>query len=245
MLAWRIAGSLAQPSTFTTLAANGPPSCAASARGTTNSAKSIEHGDAAGGGLRLAAGGWRLAAGGWRRAPGHREDRAPEPPEPTLSTLNRIEVQGPQQVAIDELERHARLAGGADRVRVAQGLAQPRAPVVVAARRAHAPAPVVVEDGVVAAEHHLVEERLQRQLAVLVRDDVEDVAVEDELRDRSRSEQVAHLRGPGGEGHRGSGVRLRAQAQAHGSGLSCLVTARERSPVRAGVRPDLSPSLEP
>ena len=36
----RIVGSLAQPSTFTTLAAKGPPSCAASARGTTNSAKS-------------------------------------------------------------------------------------------------------------------------------------------------------------------------------------------------------------
>ncbi len=40
MLACRIAGSLAQPSTLTTLAANGPPSCAASPRGTTNSAKS-------------------------------------------------------------------------------------------------------------------------------------------------------------------------------------------------------------
>ena len=36
-----MAGSLAQPSTLTVLAANGPPRCAASPRGTTNSANSM------------------------------------------------------------------------------------------------------------------------------------------------------------------------------------------------------------
>jgi len=41
MLAFRISGSFAQPSTFTTLALNAPPSATASPRGTTNSAKSI------------------------------------------------------------------------------------------------------------------------------------------------------------------------------------------------------------
>ena len=41
MFACTMAGSLAQPSTLTTLAANGPPSCTASPRGTTNSANSM------------------------------------------------------------------------------------------------------------------------------------------------------------------------------------------------------------
>ena len=181
-LACRIAGSLAQPSTLTTLAANGPPSCAASARGTTNSAKSTIDGDLAG----------RVRGAGAGRV---------------RAALDGREVQRPQQIAIDQLQRHARLARRADRVGVAERLLQPGAPVVGAARRAHAAAAVVVQHRVVGGEHRLVEERLQRQLAIAVRDDVEDVAVKEELRDRSRSEQVAHLGGPGGERHVGVGAR--------------------------------------
>ena len=41
MFDWTIAGSFAQPRTLTVLAANGPPSCSASPRGTTNSANSM------------------------------------------------------------------------------------------------------------------------------------------------------------------------------------------------------------
>ena len=122
------------------------------------------------------------------------------------AALDGGQVQRPQEIAIDQLQRHARLARRADRVGVAERLLQPGAPVVGAARRAHAAAAVVVQHGVVGAEHRLVEERLQRQLAIAVRDDVEDVAVEEELGDRSRSEQVAHLGGPGGERHVGVAI---------------------------------------
>ena len=174
-----MAGSLAQPSTLTVLAANPPPSCSASPRGTTNSANSITTA------MRRGV--------AWRRLRPARRPRRPD----------RLQVERAQQVAIDQLQRRARLAQ--QRLRVgfaAERLLEPVAPVLGAARRAHAAAAVVAQHDVVAGEHHLVEKRRQREQAAGRRHDVEDVAVEEELRGGSGAEQIAHLRRPAGQlGH--------------------------------------------
>ena len=168
MFDWTIAGSLAQPRTLTVLAANGPPSCSASPRGTTNSANSM-----------MTAICLRLAGGASRQ---------------------RLQVERPQQVAVDELERRSRLAHERLRGRLApERVLQPVAPVLAAPRRAHAAAAVVAQDDVVAGEHDLLEKGREREQLAAVRHDVEDVAVEEELRRRAGPEQVAHLVGPGGE----------------------------------------------
>ena len=128
MFDWTIAGSLAQPSTLTVLAANGPPSCAASPRGTTNSANSM------------------MTAIAPRRA--------------RRRIGQRLQVQRAQQVAVDQLERRARLARERQRRRLLpERRLQPVAPVVGAARRPHAAAAVVAQHDVVGREHDLVEER--------------------------------------------------------------------------------------
>ena len=185
MLDCRIAGSLAQPSTLTMLAANGPPSCSASPRGTTNSANSMMTA------IR--------ARRRWRRRAGSRCDR--------------LQVQRAQQVAIDQLERRRPARASASRSRFASPSAcsQPVAPVVAAARRAHAAAAVVVQDDVVAARTSPRRGTTwQREQPIAVRDDVEDVAVQEELRGRSGAEQVAHLGAPrrGSSGHGRSVMRL-------------------------------------
>ena len=77
---------------------------------------------------------------------------------------------------------------------------QPVAPVLAAARRAHAAAAVVAQHDVVAREHDLLEKGREREQLAAVRHDVEDVAVQQELRGRTGPEQVAHLGGPGREG---------------------------------------------
>jgi hypothetical protein len=82
----------------------------------------------------------------------------------------------------------------------AKGVLQPFSPVVPAARRAHAAAAVVAQHDVIGAEHRLLEKRRDREQLAGVRHDVEDIAVEEELRRGARPEQVAHLAGPGGEG---------------------------------------------
>ncbi len=76
---------------------------------------------------------------------------------------------------------------------------QPVAPVLAATRRAHAAAAVVAQHDVVAGEHDLLEKGRDREQLAAVRHDVEDAAVQQELRGRPRPEQVAHLGGPGGE----------------------------------------------
>jgi hypothetical protein len=108
------------------------------------------------------------------------------------------QVERAQQVAVEQLERLARLARRRERGGfAAQRLLQPGSEVVAALRRADPAAAVVVQDDVVAGEHHFVEERAQRQeLAADRGDDVEHVAVDQELRDRARLEQVAHLLRP-------------------------------------------------
>ena len=179
MFACAMAGSFAQPSTLTTLAANGPPSCSASPRGTTNSANSMTTAIRCGALPRLA---------------------------------DRLQVERAQQIAIDRARAPSRARAGASSTSrpAPERLLQPVAPVLAAARRAHAAAAVVVQHDVVAGEHHLVEKRRQRQQAAVRRHDVEDVAVEQELRRRARPEQVAHLVGPGAAAS-GSLALLRAR----------------------------------
>ena len=168
MFDWTMAGSLAQPSTLTVLAANGPPRCAASPRGTTNSANSM------------------ITATAARRA-GRRIGQ-------------RLQVQRAQQIAVDQFERGAGLACQRQRRGfLAERRLQPVAPVVAAARRPHAAAAVVAQHDVVGREHDLLEEGRHRQQLAVRGDDVEDVAVEEELGGRPGAEQIAHLGGPAGQ----------------------------------------------
>src|SRR6185295_14366166 len=80
---------------------------------------------------------------------------------------------------------------------------EPFAPIVGTLEKANAAATVVLEHDVVALEHHGFEERFQRQQSpagrVLGRDDVEDIAVDEELRHRSGSKKVTHLLRPFGQ----------------------------------------------
>ncbi len=126
------------------------------------------------------------------------------------ATRERLQVERAQQVAVDELERRPRLTHERLRRRLApERVLQPVAPVLAATRRAHAPAAVVAQDDVVAREHDLLEKGREREELAAVRHDVEDAAVEQELRRRSGPEQVAHLVGPGGElvfGHLFTGI---------------------------------------
>ena len=74
-----------------------------------------------------------------------------------------LQVERAQQVAIDELERRARLAREREGGRLlAERPLQPVTPVVRAACRAHAAAAVVAQHDVVGREHHLFEERRHR-----------------------------------------------------------------------------------
>ena len=115
----------------------------------------------------------------------------------------RLEIERAEQVAIEQFDRGAGLARQGERLAaVADRLAQPVGPVLVAARGADAAAAVVVEHGVVAGEHHLFEKAFERQQLRAEGDEVEDVAVQDELRDRSGAEQVAHVLRPGGQRRR-------------------------------------------
>ena len=119
MFACAIAGSFAQPSTLTTLAANGPPSCSASPRGTTNSANSMTTAIRCG---------------------------ALPPPR------HRLQVERPQQIAIDQLERRSRARAAASSRRLAcRARCCSQSPQSsAAARRAHAAAAVVAQHDVVA-----------------------------------------------------------------------------------------------
>ena len=112
----------------------------------------------------------------------------------------RLQVQDAEQVAVYQFECRARLAGQRQRRGfLAERRLQPVAPVVAAARRPHAAAAVVAQDDVVGAEHDLLEERRNREQLAVRGDDVEDVAVEEELGGRSGAEQIAHLGCPAGQ----------------------------------------------
>ncbi len=127
-----------------------------------------------------------------------------DPPRHLRPLPDGLHVQRAEQVPVDQLRRPARLANDrqAGRLRPGQAL-QPLGIVVRPLRRADAAAAVVLQHHVVVGEHHLVQERLERQQPVAVagvrRDHIENVAVNDELRDRARAEQVAHLLRPGGQ----------------------------------------------
>ena len=112
----------------------------------------------------------------------------------------RLQVQRAQQVAVDQLQRRAGLA----RQRQRRGLLaerrlEPVGPVVGAARRPHAAAAVVAQHDVVGREHDLLEEGRHGQQLAVRGDDVEDVAVEEELGRRPGAEQIPHLGGPAGQ----------------------------------------------
>ncbi len=166
MFDWRIAGSLAQPSTLTDVGGERPAELQRVAARHDELGEVDDDGDLA----------WVLL-----RRPGE-----------------RLQVERAQQVAVDELERRARLAQSVCVARLApERVLEPVAPVLAAARRAHAAAAVVAQHDVVAGEHHLVEKGRERAAArPPCRHDVEDVAVEQELRGRARAEQVAHLARP-------------------------------------------------
>ena len=89
MLACAIAGSFAQPSTFTTLAANGPPSCSASPRGTTNSANSMTTAMP----LRRRAARRRSRAGSACAAGSDRSARAPSRARAGASSTSRLRAE--------------------------------------------------------------------------------------------------------------------------------------------------------
>ncbi len=101
----------------------------------------------------------------------------------------RLEIEGPQEIAVDELESRSRLPRLSHRERFRpQDLLQPLAPVFRAPSGPDTSSPVILKHDIVALEHDFLEERLHRQLArpggARGRNHVEYVPVQDELRDR-------------------------------------------------------------
>lgn len=160
------------------------------------------------------------AAEGDRVAARHDELREVDDQRDAAGSLLRrepLQVQRAQQVAVEQLER-GRGLGGAREVgcRVAERVLEEAREVVAAAARTDAATAVVVQHDVPPVEHHVVEERAQRQQLrrAVLRDlhDVEHVAVQQELRDRARAEQLAHLLGP---------LRQRRRAHARSIARAC------------------------
>lgn len=127
-----------------------------------------------------------------------------------------LQRESAQEIAVEQLERRGGLGGAREvRRRVTEGIVEEPCEVLAAAARADAAAPVVVQHHVPRVEHHVVEERAQRQqlpgLALVHLHHVEDVSVQQELRDRARAEQLAHLLGP--RGQRGAHARSMARGR--------------------------------
>ena len=112
---------------------------------------------------------------------------------------NRPQVQGAQQITVDQLERRPRLAQQHLIALVAERIVQPGRPVVASPRRPHAAAAVVAQDHVVAGKHDLVEERRQGDHLRAGRDEIEDVAVQQKLGGGSGAKQIPHLPRPFGQ----------------------------------------------
>jgi hypothetical protein len=90
------------------------------------------------------------------------DDHRHLPAAAARATRDRLEVQRPEQISIDELQRGSGLAHERHRLPPtlvgAERLFEPGAPIVGAAGRAHAAAAVVVKDDVVRGEQYLVKE---------------------------------------------------------------------------------------
>ncbi len=98
------------------------------------------------------------------------------------TTPERLEVDRAKQVAVDQFQGGSGFAEERGEVPfTAERLFEPRTPIFSTARRPYAAAAVVTQNDVVGREHHLIEERRQRQQLPAMRHDVEDVAVDEEL----------------------------------------------------------------
>src|SRR5262249_9426611 len=104
-----------------------------------------------------------------------------------IASLHSLKIKCAEQVAIDQLQRGARLASLQSTDFVAQNLIEPFAPVFCAFGYPYAPPAVVLKHRVVMCEHDGLEKCLEREqppaCVVFDADEIKDVSMNEELRD--------------------------------------------------------------